>query len=1278
MTLRKTGLFLLYGCVGAAGLVVLLSLALGLALDRTPAYQADIKELLHRRVGYPVEFARASVAFRWRGPELYFEHLELRSKDGRRVLARADAARVGLDPGQFVHGGRLFAPRIELDGPVLDVTRVDRQRFTVGTDIELGAGDSPMATWSLDALPAGSVAVRHGKLTLLQWNAALPRLELDELSLDARHAGTELTVAAAAHLPAALGGRLGARGAFRGHGGPNTLGWTVTGDARDLTFPGWRALLPDYLQPLQAGGGGGRFAVRGQGTDLLRAELDFGVAGLVTQLPDGASSQIRQLSGLVTLAHVGARWTLLGRRVRSVRPEGTDPESQFDASWRATPTGVLDMHASASYLRVDSLLPLAGLLPQHELRRRLQDLAPTGEWFDTRLDMNRTEAAQPWRFTVQARFRELGFAPVGRLPGLRGLTGAVSGDDSGGRIDLASPAPIYAWPAQFSQPVELQSLKTTLYWKRDAEQMVVATPAVEFKTHDASLHGRFAWRQPFNGDSPVMTLAATVDDGNVARAHAYLPRGLISPPALAWLNRAFVAGRMPHADVVIQGPIRHFPFRDGSGTFLARCRIEKLTLDYREHWPRAEEAALVAEFRNEGLTVQIDSGRVGPVSVTHGSARFADFKTGELQIQINTRGDAQDALAYLRATPLDALAEHAFSNVEAHGPVESTVDLFFPFKEFERRRVQVHVQLDGLSMKRPGSALSATDLQGDADLDNGQVARADVRGKLLGGSFQMLARAPRNRPVTRTQLEFRGVLSGASLHDALALPARVPIGGQTDWRAILKLSPAPARERSLRITSSLAGFELNLPEPLAKPAGRPLPTSVDVQWPAAGPTQLRVTLGSVLRSAFSLDFDQDGPHLGHAALAFGDSAQQVVNDAQKVNTGGKIDRFDLAGWLKLYTPDPGAKPVANYVSAAKFEVSQLDYLGLSFLHLSLDLAVKDGNWRIGVGGPDVVGTLALPLADVGAAWTLEFERLKFVDGPDQGAVPDVGKGVSDAQNGAPHGIPAINFHAAQMLWGDRQFGDVRATLAKAVDGITLHSLQVKSPSFAVDAQGEWRGKDAGLGSLKGSISSDDVGGAFKQLGYSELIEARTGKVDFDLSWTGAPTAAALSESRGRVDVALDKGQIAGIDPGAGRFLGLASLAALPRHLALDFSDLTDKGLAFDTVRGHFAVRDGDAHADDVVLKGPAVEISLSGRVGLKNRDYDQTAVVTARDTALPLAAFAGGPVVGAAVLVFTQVFKEPLEGLARGYYRITGAWSSPTVQRIKSSDAAGTTAEAPK
>src|SRR5690606_21507711 len=174
-----------------------------------------------------------------------------------------------------------------------------------------------------------------------------------------------------------------------------------------------------------------------------------------------------------------------------------------------------------------------------------------------------------------------------------------------------------------------------------------------------------------------------------------------------------------------------------------------------------------------------------------------------------------------------------------------------------------------------------------------------------------------------------------------------------------------------------------------------------------------------------------------------------------------------------------------------------------------------------------------------------------------------------------------------------------------------------------------------------------------------------------LSWPGGFDDNILEQASGTISVRAENGQIVNLQPGAGRMLGLFSVAALPRRLALDFSDLADKGLAFDSIHGDFELRDGNAYTSNLLLRGPAAEIGIAGRTGLGTRDYDQTAVVTGNlGASLPVAgALAGGPVVGAAVLLFSQVFKEPLKGITRGYYRITGPWEDPVVERVDAADA---------
>jgi uncharacterized protein (TIGR02099 family) len=1281
MSIRKVGKVLAFSFGGLMLLVLLAMLAVKLALDRAPQYQAEIKEWLHAQTGFHVTFAHVSPAFRWYGPELYFEQLELRSKDDQRVLARAAGGRVAADVWQLIRSGKLLAGRIEVESPNIAVVRLSPTRFAIASEIELGGEDSSLGSLRLSDLPAGTLVIRHAVLSMENWNAQLPQLTLQGVDIDVRRDARELALTFSAQLPPALGGTVSFEGHARGSGEVQSLAWDALAKARDISFPGWHKFLPEHLGNLDSGSGAFNIAALGRGVTVSRADVDFGATNVVMLLPEGPVAKFDEMSGALTLTHAGDQWSLSGQRVRVGRRE---PESAFDVGWQETQAGLLNVRARADYLRAESLLPLTGLLPQKDLRERLREAAPSGEWTDVAIAFQRAQIDEPWRMHVQAKFQHAGLASVNGVPGVRGIAGSIAGNERGGQVTIDTHLGVFHWPTQFPRPVELEHLKANIYWKRSAEELLIASPDWEIKTRDAEIRAQVAWHQPADDSSPVLTLVGGIQNGNAANARNYLPNGLIGPGALGWLNQAFLAGHL-RASLLFQGPVRKFPFRDGGGIFLARTTIEGMTLNYSEGWAPAENLSVVAEFRNQGMSVRMLGGRIGDLLLESGEAHFPDFDNGELKIHANARGDSGSALVFLRASPLDAIAEHAFSSVEASGPLTASVDLFLPFKDFAHRQVLIHGRLDAATLNKVGSTILATNVAGDFDIDGGQVARADIHGQFLGGGFQMQARTPRNRPVTRTQLEFRGTATADALRAALSMPASIGLSGQTDWRAVLKITPEPARERSLRISSTLVGFDMMLPAPLDKDASTPLPSWLEIQWPESGGPQGSFALGSLVSSSYALEPDPKGLRLAHASMSFGGS-DSSGGDAQILNIGGAVQRLDLGGWLSLSATskdaNKDAKPLSYYMRNAKLNVAELDYLGLAFRDVSLDLLVTERSWRINVGGPNVSGAITIPnVENSPEPWSLQFDRLHF-DVADAAESPASGSAANIPPDADPRAIPAIYLHAKDLVWGERQFGDVTATLVKQGEGVALKSLSVTAPTFSISAQGEWRAKDAGVSRIKGTLTSTDVQGTLKDLGYADVIQARNGKMEFDLTWLGAPTTAALAQTVGHVQLSMEKGQVIGLKPGAGRVMGLASIAALPRRLALDFSDLTDKGLAFDSVHGDFDLRDGNAYTENVLLKGPAAEIGLIGRVGLKNKDYDQTAVVTGsvgNSLSIPVAStLVCGPVCGAAALLFTQVFKQPLKGLARGYYRITGSWDNPTVERIKSADAAAATAEVPK
>src|ERR1700690_1707177 len=459
MRLRKFGKILLYCAAGLLILVLALMLGIKLALDRVPEYQDELKAWVHQQTGLHIRFTHVAPSLRWSGPELYFDELELRSKDDVRVLARAAGGRIGTDIWQLVRSGKLLAARVELDSPDISITRLGPDSFALASEIELRESGAPNPTLSLDDLPAGNLIIRNGRLVVQRWNAALPELILDTVNINLRRDGDSAALGLSARLPQRLGGELNLSATAQGLGDPDTVSWSIELGPKDVEFQGWRLLLPEYLDNLSAGKGAFRLSASGQGLNLTRAALDFGAEGVVTHLADGSGTKFDEISGMVTLTHIADRWSLFGRRLSALRAGIKDPMAQFDVTWRAAAGGLIELHAGANYLRAETLLPLTGLLPQKDLRDRLAEVAPSGEWSDAHLDLQRAELTDPWALLVRAKFRDFGFAPIGRAPGLRGLTGEIAGDQSGGHVDIEIKPGHFVWPQQFSRPVDIESAK---------------------------------------------------------------------------------------------------------------------------------------------------------------------------------------------------------------------------------------------------------------------------------------------------------------------------------------------------------------------------------------------------------------------------------------------------------------------------------------------------------------------------------------------------------------------------------------------------------------------------------------------------------------------------------------------------------------------------------------------------------------------------------------------------------------------------------------------------
>jgi uncharacterized protein YhdP len=266
----------------------------------------------------------------------------------------------------------------------------------------------------------------------------------------------------------------------------------------------------------------------------------------------------------------------------------------------------------------------------------------------------------------------------------------------------------------------------------------------------------------------------------------------------------------------------------------------------------------------------------------------------------------------------------------------------------------------------------------------------------------------------------------------------------------------------------------------------------------------------------------------------------------------------------------------------------------------------------------------------------------------------------------PRLLPPLRMMVQDLQLDGYSLGKLRLITLPQERGLRLAELQLQSEFFQINASGDWKVTKEGQATrLEARLHSPDLGRTLLAFGYSAALQKGKTEAKLTVNWPASLLQFSPSLLNGSLNLQIDRGQLPNVPPGVGRVFGLFNLSSLSRRLTLDFSDLFQQGLGFDRIDGDFTFNNGNAYTDNLTLKGPSAHIHIKGRVGLKDRDYDQIITVAPQmGSSLALAStIAGGPVLGATVFIAENLFKRQLERAASYQYTMTGSWDDPVIAR---------------
>ena len=1291
-------------------IVVLLAIAVGsfrLWLEHSPEVAPQIVARVARLTGLEFSFARLDARLGLDGPELVFSEARVMVPGQHDALLRARAGRVGFDLWRALFSWRLASARVVLDEPQVYV-------YLTKDGIELrGQGANAGAHLTLEQLPVGHLRIEDATVTVQDLRGDAAPWRIDRVSLDVERDQQELRLNGRVRLPDALGAHLDLDLKLRGDlAAVDALDWQAEAVLQRASIAGWTALLPQW--PWLPSGGHGNLSatLAGRGAVLARADLRLDLEEVVTAVVPGRSrASLQAISGVLNVVHDAGGWRASGRDLTIDPGHDAWRRGEFDFALDWPESGLAGVSLRSPAIRLDALAALVPLLPEGAVREALTQLAPRGALTVVELRALRGPRPGEWQVNGGARFTGLGLGAWRALPGFASIDGDLVAAGAGGRAHLRSGHVVVELPELLRVPVEADALAAQVdyWWQPDGWRF--AASGIEIRSRDGRAGGAAHLWLPADAElSPRLVLDLRVAIEDVSSAPKYLPSKLLPPHTVDWLDHAFIAGRIPEARLEFVGETRRFPFRDGGGLFRVRLPYEGIRLHYQDGFADIEGASGDAEFRNEGFSARARSAHIAGLAISGAAVRMADFLEAELTASAHAEGDARDALAFLQSSPVGPRLGEFFMGVRAQGPLSTQVALDFPIRNFAARTINVDGRLERLRARLPGLDDEFTEVEGAFTLHDRELDAPQLTATVLGGPARIRARTiagPTGKPGDRVLLlEAQGRATAEHLQPLVGITKGAWLHGALDWKAVARLprlewrpESEPVIEDAARDTrpqvnewefrwlpatvhaeASLGGLEVGLPAPLAKATedARAFKADVTVDpglvaGAAPLPPQFRrrdavrpVAIGARVQlgrdaSVFELRPADSGWRLARGTLRFGGGVPQLRDD-RGLWLEGRIADVDLSAWLALQLSEGASRGVSEYLRGGTLAVDRFAIFGYHFADLTVALESRDHAWHAQVDGPAAKGAVVVPWVLPGAApIAIDLERLVLGE-RDTAAVAAAADRPTD-----PAELPALVIRVQSLEIQKRHFGSLEADVTRIEHGLELTRATLNGRSFEASATGSWLSGAGGQASaLKFSLSSTDLRDSLSAWGFAPSLTARAGHASGELRWPGGIDGDLVGRISGSVKMEVEKGQLTTVDPGAGRVLGLMSLSALPRRLTLDFSDLTDKGFAFDSIRGDFDFKDGNAYTSNLVLKGPAAEIGVIGRTGFQARDYDQTAKVTGHIGG-PLAAagaLAGGPAVGAALLLFSTVFKEPLSGFARGYYRITGSWDTPKVERI--------------
>ncbi|MGV6816244.1 MAG: YhdP family protein [Thiotrichales bacterium] len=931
----------------------------------------------------------------------------------------------------------------------------------------------------------------------------------------------------------------------------------------------------------------------------------------------------------------------------------------YDAS-RGLYSGAVD------YADLGSVAALATLLPglKETERQRLQDLDLSGDVSDLKftLPKHRQDLDQ---IEISGVVSSLSWAPVGRIPGLSGLSAEFAYDKNSGEARLSSDMLRLNAPRLFRQPLEINQLQSDLALKQQNGRLEIIADNTGIDTDDFQLTGTARLTLGSSQPKPLLDLELISAGGDLAQASRYFPVHVMPPKTVKWLDAAFLAGRARDARITFNGPLSMPAFKSGESRFQADFRVDEGRLHYRDGWPDISGIEGEISFRNAELRGELAAGELHQTRLSNVKIAIPNLFRSELDVSGNARGPVINGIDFVNQTPIGNGMHDFLDKVSATGESRLALKFHLPLTKKTKNRLSVNgeLTLDNAYLALPDYELAFEKTRGKVVFTQRSFQASGLQSVFRGSEV--------NTDISTLDSGEIAIRTNGRFEPATLLPKQASLinaaaNGSSQWRSEV-LVPARAgsgRPVTLTVSSDLKGIALALPEPLGKPADIPKKLQIEYQFSSSDP-ELVVTDQELFLFRGIMDLQ---PEFKVQRAGIGLSGVNPTIPEAGIRVEGYWPEVDYNKWYDFVTSLPESEPdqanPIDLVDDINVEIGKAYFAGQVFDQLEVRAQKTPEKWRVSLDSAAVKGTGILPVTRASREpWQATLEHLILPSDKDKTVDPE------EVVN--PELIPPLDVSIADFQLGERRLEQVRLVTAPKENGMNILEFSMKSPLLSAVANGQWmKNHKRHTTSLLLTAQGQDVGQVLTQLGFKTTLGSGKGTLKGQLEWDSVPYDLQFKTLQATFETEVSDGVINGVEPGLGRIIGLLSLDQLPRRLGLDFKDVSEEGFHYDTLSAKAVARNGILQIEHLDIDGSIASLAINGNTDLLQEQFDLALQLVPKfKSSVPIAAgLLAGPQVGVLAFIVDKLAEGMgvnLNESAALDFRITGSWDDPRISPVE-------------